>query len=84
MAYDNARAEMEAQKAAVRNATGAARDVGERPPKAMLDKFREKQVPEEVGLIEMRIEELTQQVCSTHEACISPVIGWLYFDINSC
>ena len=45
-AHDGARAEMEAQKAAVRKASGLAAGsaVGERPPRALLDKFREGQV----------------------------------------
>ena len=41
---------------------GHGEQIGERPPKALLDKFKEKDVPDEVGLIEMRIEELNHQI----------------------
>ena len=63
-AYDNARAQMDAQKTQVRNAMGlgAGQQVGDRPPKALLDKFREHGVPDVVGLIEDRMEELNHQI----------------------
>ena len=41
---------------------GSREQVGDKPPKRLMDKFKENSVPDEVGLIEMRIEELNHQI----------------------
>ena len=41
---------------------GQGEQVGERPPKALLDKFKANNVPDEIGLIEEQIEEMNHQI----------------------
>ena len=41
---------------------GHGEQVGERPPKALLDKFKANNVPDEIGLIEEQIEEMNHQI----------------------